>query len=169
MLFSFSIEVVTDIIHAKAALELLSVTDEETRTLLAPLLDRERPEPLGILIENTFAEIILELLPYINPEGALPELSTPSGSALMQLDLRLPSSFPCELARTLRRHIEACIADRVLADALSVLIIPKLAAVTLSTLQTMISSARERHEAVMRSILSILHCIPAPFVRARGY
>ena len=120
MLFSLSSSRIADIIHAYSALELLSLPDGEVRALLAPLFDKEHPEPLRLMIENSFSELTLDLLPFIDNDDPLP--AEPADPQLLQLNLRLPASS-ASLATHLRRRI---IADRVFESALNLLVIQHL-------------------------------------------
>lgn len=154
MIFSLSADIIADIIHAHAALELLSADPGgEGRRLLTPLLDRERHEPLDNLVRNAFAETVVDLLPYVT-DVSLPE----SEGALLAVDLRLPASFSPTLVTVLRRRIEHLIAMRVLDSAIAA------SAVTLPGLSAVFA---ERHREARASVLASLRGVPEPFVRSR--
>lgn len=166
MLFSLSSSLIADIIHAYTALELLSLPDGESRALLAPLFDKEHPEPLRLMIENSFSELSLDLLPFIDSDEPLP--ATSDDRQLLQFNLRLPASFPASLATRLRRRLELIIADRVFETALTLLEIPHVSASS-AALLTIAENYRQRHTASLSTVLSTLRCPSAPFVRKRGY
>ncbi|MDE6430717.1 MAG: hypothetical protein K2K65_06070 [Duncaniella sp.] len=154
MIFSLSTDVIADIVHAYAALELLSAdADGEGRRLLTPLLDRERPEPMCNLIKDAFAATVLDLLPYVE-DMAFGETT----DGLLRIDLRLPPSFPASHSSLLRRRIEHLIAMRVLDSALAAVAvdIPAVAAVF-----------AERHREAREAVVSALRSAPGVFVRSR--
>lgn len=166
MLFSLSSPRIADIIHAYSALELLSLPDGESRVLLAPLFDKEHPEPLRLMIENSFSELTLDLLPFIDNDDPLP--AAPADPELLQLNLRLPASFSASLATRLRRRLELIIADRVFETALTLLVIPNMSASS-AALLTIAENYRRHHTASLSTVLSSLCCPALPFVRKRGY
>lgn len=165
MLFSLSSTRIADIIHAYSALELLSLPDGEARALLAPLFDKEHPEPLRLMIENSFSELTLDLLPFIDNDDPLP--AAPPDPQLLQLNLRLPASS-ASLATHLRRRMELIIADRVFETALNLLVIPNISASS-AALLTIAENYRQRHTASLSTLLSSLRSPARPFVRKRGY
>ncbi|WP_297073750.1 hypothetical protein [uncultured Duncaniella sp.] len=165
MLFSLSSSRIADIIHAYSALELLSLPDGEVRALLAPLFDKEHPEPLRLMIENSFSELTLDLLPFIDNDDPLP--AEPADPQLLQLNLRLPASS-ASLATHLRRRMEMIIADRVFESALNLLVIPNISSSSASLL-TIAENYRQHHTASLSTLLSSLRSPARPFVRKRGY
>lgn len=154
MILSLSTDVIADIIHAYAALELLSAAEGgEGRRLLTPLLDRERPEALDNLVRDAFAATVLDILPYV-ADVSLPAAEGP----LLTIDLRLPASLSGSLVTALRRKIEHLIAMRVLDSAIAA------SAATLPGLSTVFA---ERHREARGAVLAALRPMPAPFVRTR--
>lgn len=151
-----------DLIHAYAALELLSLDpDGELRALLTPLLDRDRPEPLRLMVQSSFAQAVLRLMPCVR-DG---DIDDPD---MLQLDLNLPVSFPSSLATALRRQLELAIAMDVLDNAVTVTLLPHLT--DLVTAVTEVAGRfRARREEAMDAIVSSLRTPFSPFVRARGY
>ncbi|MCM1077059.1 MAG: hypothetical protein NC411_06840 [Bacteroides sp.] len=157
MLISLSPSAIVDIIHAYAALELLSVNDDdESRLLLAPLLDREHPEPLRLLVENSFAETILTLIPYVDDIDMPTECDEASGERLLQLNLRIPDSFSPSLITLMRRRLELVVAMNVLASALTV---------SSSATPALATVFSEHHNQALTSLLSLLRTPSRPFVR----
>ncbi len=166
MLFSLSSTLIADIIHAYSALELLSLPDGEARVLLAPLFDKEHPEPLRLMIENSFSELTLDLLPFIDNDDPIP--AEPADPQLLQLNLRLPVSSSASLATHLRRRMEMIIADRVFETALNLLVIPNMSDSS-AALLTIAENYRQHHTASLSTLLSALRSPARPFVRKRGY
>ena len=162
MLFALSSDAIIDLIHAHAALELLSVSpDSEIRTLLTPILDREHPEPLELMVKSSFAQAALRLMPCVS-DGSL------SDPSMLRLDLNLPRSFPSSLVTALRRQLELAVAMDVLDAVVTVSLLPNLT-VSATLAVEMAGRFRERRDEAMGSILSSLRTPCRPFVRHRGY
>lgn len=170
MQFSLSTAVITDTIHALAALEALSATDGETRLLLAPLLDRERPGPLRLMVKNAFAEIILRLLPYVGDvelDGESPDSlpghqsATDGSDILLKVSLKIPAGAAPSLSSAVRRNLELAVVYRTLASA--------LLATRSSVAGSLISSFSARSAEAVAAVLSVLRSPSRPFVRSRSY
>lgn len=159
MTFSLSTSRITATVHALAALEMLTATDS-TRLLLSPLLDRERPEALVQLILDSFASMLLEILPYVESScldtasAAFPELPE-----LLRLDLRLPSGQGSGASAVILRSLEQAVTSGVLESALLAGSPAGSAADRFAT----------RRAASVATLLTTLRTPAAPFIRNRGY
>lgn len=131
MQYFLSTDVIADTIHALAALQILSEPDDSD-TPPSPLLDPERRGQLLLMIRNAFADLVLQLIPYVEDAdldaetpSAPPPHQEPQGDdddPLMKIALRTPpqsvmSRYGDNFHGILRRRLETAVALRVLADA----------------------------------------------------
>ena len=162
MTFSLSFGRLTETVHALAALEMLTAPDSY-RLILAPLFDRERPEALGRLILDSFASLLLEILPYVESAdtdtlSALGSYAPALSSGLFSLDLRLPAGCREAASGVILRNLELAVAAGVLESA--------FLADTASDLAEKFAASRS---AAVATLLATLQTPPAPFVRNRGF
>ncbi|WP_297066841.1 hypothetical protein [uncultured Duncaniella sp.] len=172
MHISLSTTVITDTVHALAALESLSAADDTARTLLRPLLDRERTGILRLMVKNAFAEIILHLLPYVDGaelDNELPAVNPGHQAAgdeadtLLGIDLRLPAGVSATLGPLLRRNLELAVTYRVLAVAVT------SASSVSDAASTLASSFSDRSANAVAAMLAALRSPGRPFVRSRAH
>ncbi|MCM1355464.1 MAG: hypothetical protein NC212_03555 [Staphylococcus sp.] len=155
MTISLSSARILETVHALAAYEVLTASPD-LRPLLAPLLDRERPEAVAILVRNAFASAMLELLPVVetcdfgddDPSAPLPELFT--------VNLRFHSGLSGGSLSLLRRNFEQLLAMLVMESAL--LACGDAGAASAARFAT-------RGERSRDAIRSALHSARGPFVR----
>lgn len=123
MLYSLSTVVISDTVHALAAMESLRAAGKSS-SLFAPLLDPARAGLLAIMVRNAFAETVLDLLPYVVDSSLGSETADvgPGAQAvdedcadlLLRIELRVPPDFTSGMHGLVRRHLENAVVNRVL-------------------------------------------------------
>lgn len=169
MLYSLSNSVILDTVHALAAMEMLGA-GEETETILAPLLDPERRAPLALMIKNAFAELVVELLPYVDSAALDSEtaVSDPghheadrTADSLMQIALRTPQTLPSGAHGLVRRQLELAVVYRTME--LAVLSAGSTCGNTAAT--TLISNFNASVETAKTTLRTLLTSAVQPFIR----
>lgn len=149
MIISISPLAIAATVRAIAALEMLTATESD-RLLLAPLLERERPEPLTMIITDAIASMLLEILPYVDDTG----LSEHSGDAPVTVSLRVPYA-PDGSASLIRRRMEHLATLRVLETVF----------LSVAPQSGIADKFTSRAEIELSSLLSLLQSPVAPFTR----
>lgn len=97
-------------IYAASALRCLQNLDNGKRP---PLLTRDQEPALRLLVKDSFAHIILRLLPHVascNLNGEDNNGSNDSEDIILSADFHVPACFPASATGTLRHAIEHAIA-----------------------------------------------------------
>lgn len=173
MLYSLSTRVIADTVQAHVALELLAAP-AEVRPLLSPLLDPSRRGLLTLMVKNAFAEIVLDLLPYVDDAeldaedartspGAHP--ADDSADHLLQITLRTPVGGPKGLSGVIRRHLEMMVVLRVIHSALLTAASSAANPSALSAMTAAIAARLDRRKTDLVTHLS--GQLASPFVRPR--
>lgn len=174
MLYSLSLNVIVDTIHALAAMEMLRV-GEEAKALLSPLLDTERRGPLRLMIKNAFTEIVLALMAFV--DDASLDSETASGSPghqeadddsdmLLQLSLRTPTKVNSTFHGLFRRKIELAVVYRVLETyALTASSSPEGCSAAKSSSLALAEAFGQKVLTARADLLSLLTPSFTPFIR----
>lgn len=173
MLYSLSASVIADTIHALAAMELLrSDPESDLSALLSPLIDPERRPQLMLMVRNAFAELMIDLLPFVDNASldaedavcnAAGQSSADVSDPLMQVDLRTPSGLTSSFHGLLRRKLELSVVYGVLSAC-----VPSLASAESSSASLFATSVVDMARSSRQALLDMLARVPAPFLR-RGW
>ncbi len=103
---SLSTKAITQEIYAASALRCLQNLKGDTRP---PLLTHDREPALHLLVKDSFAHMVLRLLPHIADcdMSAQPALD---GEIIMRADFIVPAGFPAKTAIAVRHAVEHAIA-----------------------------------------------------------
>lgn len=140
MNFTLSMEAIAETVQALAAFDVLytsspSLSSEKSpveTSRFAPLLDPDRRDLLQLAVKDSFAEIVLLLLPYVETVDFGDDaaaITTPSSSPSpssggldessdhsMSVGLRVPPTISQTVALLIRRRFEQAVAMRILAN-----------------------------------------------------
>lgn len=143
MNFTLSTAAVVETVQALAAFDVLytsspSLSSDKSpveTSRFASLLDPDRRDLLHLAVKDSFAEIVLLLLPYVETvdfggddeaEAAATTTTSPSSSSASDVDessdhsmrvgLRVPPTISRSVALLIRRRFEQAVAMRVLAN-----------------------------------------------------
>lgn len=182
MNFTLSTAAVVETVQALAAFDVLynsspSLSSEKSpveTSRFASLLDPDRRDLLHSAVKDSFAEIVLLLLPYVETVdfGGDDETATTSSSSSdgdessdrsMSVGLRVPPRISPSVALLIRRRFEQAVAMRVLANV----------AVTVGGDSGSKGSSDDDFSARSRDAVdALIAALRSPFrprVRARGY
>lgn len=84
-----------------------------------PMLSRDQRQALKLQVKDSFAHVVLRLLPHVascnlNNETAEDAISDDDGDIMLSLDLYVPRTFPESAAGTLRHALEHAVAMDVM-------------------------------------------------------
>lgn len=183
MNFTLSTAAVVETVQALAAFDVLytsspSLSSDKSpveTSRFASLLDPDRRDLLQLAVKDSFAEIVLLLLPYVETvdfggdnEAATtsPSLSSDgdgSSDSSMSVGLRVPPTISQSVALLIRRRFEQAVAMRVLANV----------AATVGGDSGSKDSSDDDFSARSRDAVdALIAALRSPFrprVRARGY
>ena len=123
MTYHLSSNAILSTVHALAALQALSCSDDE-RAVLAPVLCRQRSGVRALMIRNAFAEVMLKLGPLVRDTSLDGEAgdtavgfteADAAPDADMWAELLTPESFTTTRHGIVRRAIEQCVAFTALS------------------------------------------------------
>ena len=108
MVYHLSTEVLLNTLHAMAALQAMAC-EPDGRTVLAPVLCRERTALLAEMIKNAFVEVVLKLGPLVT-DMELDGDATDAEDCRLSVELVTPSSFSTARHTVVRRAMEQTVA-----------------------------------------------------------
>lgn len=112
MNYHLSTNVILNTVHAMAALQAMACGPEQ-RTLLAPILCRERTVLLAGMIKNAFVEVVLKLGPLVADMDMGGEADDVADCSLT-VELITPAGLSTSRHTLVRRALEQTVAHTVL-------------------------------------------------------
>ncbi|GEM_PF-1986731 len=172
MLFVLSIPVITDNMRALAAMRSLTMPDNG-HSALAPVLDPSKRGLLALMIRQSFAEVVLGLMPHVSdctlgaetavsdPGHTPPE--GPDGPDLMSVEIDLPCRLHDAALWSVRRGLEQATGIGALSRLVTAAADPADSAEWLA--KAFADEARDALKAVKEAITTPPQDSFKPFVR----